>query len=804
MTRLLRELGNADLRGPLLVFVGAALTAAALLVGGPGTALAAGTDTVTYTGTGEHSFVLPPGVTSLHVVAIGAVGGTYGLLSGGFGGKVTGDVTVVPGSTLYAEVGGSGQESRYGVAASGGGASDIRTRPYASGLSPSDPRLLVAGGGGGSTGVDRGGDAGMPGADGHGSISNGVPAEGGAAGFPAGTGAGGAGERGELADEHGRPGVLGSGGDGGFVEFGGFPTFLTDEADGGYNGGGRAAGGEVTIGPGMREKLRGGGGGGGGWYGGGGGGGGALANSEDSGGGGGGGSDLVPPGGTAAIDSTVGIPSVAVSFFDSVAPAMSLDAVPAAITGTPTFSGSSATGFGDAGVKVEVFEGPSTSGSPIRSATAERDPTTGAWNASVAAPPQGQFTVRATQEDGAHNVSTPLTSTFFYDSVPPVLSVSSPAVGADTNATLPTLSGIAGTTPRDAGTVQVTVRNVANQVVATGSGPRDGATGAYAVTTTSAIPDGIYTAFATQSDSAGNTGASTTTTFFVDTVAPTVTMSAPPAASTDPTPTFGGSGGTAPFDVRVVDVHIYAGMTPGGSPLRTFHKNLDEAANYQVTAAALPDGTYTAQASEVDAAGNVGTSPARTFTVDTTTPAVTLTSPTTGSQTSEDPTFSGVGGTAPGDPGTVTVTVRTGSSSEGSYVETLAAPRDAASGAYSASSPKALPAGTYTAVAKQTDEVGHTGTSTAETFTVVASPAFTPGGGAGTGGGVIGPARCVVPKLIAKKLKASETALKAADCKIGKVTRSKGAKPRAAKVVKQSPKTGTVLAAQAAVKVTLG
>jgi hypothetical protein len=287
-------------------------------------------------------------------------------------------------------------------------------------------------------------------------------------------------------------------------------------------------------------------------------------------------------------------------------------------------------------------------------------------------------------------------------------------------------------------------------------------------------------------------------------------MSAPPAASTDPTPTFAGSGGTAPFDVRVVDVHIYAGTTPTGSPFRTFHKNLDEAGDYQVTAAALPDGTYTAQGSEVDAAGNVGTSPARTFTVDTTTPVVTLTSPTTGSQTSEDPTFSGVGGTAPGDPGTVTVTVRTGSSSEGSYVETIAAPRDAASGAYSASSPKTLPAGTYTAVAKQTDEVGHTGTSTAETFTVVASPAPTPAGGAGTGGGAeagggaIGPARCVVPKLIAKNLKASETTLKAADCKIGKVTRSKGAGPKAAKVVKQSPKAGTVLAARASVKVTLG
>ena len=46
-------------------------------------------------------------------------------------------------------------------------------------------------------------------------------------------------------------------------------------------------------------------------------------------------------------------------------------------------------------------------------------------------------------------------------------------------------------------------------------------TGFYSVTPLSALNDGIYTAQASQSDAAGNTGTSSTTTFTVDTVAPT-------------------------------------------------------------------------------------------------------------------------------------------------------------------------------------------------------------------------------------------------------------------------------------------
>jgi IPT/TIG domain/PASTA domain len=63
---------------------------------------------------------------------------------------------------------------------------------------------------------------------------------------------------------------------------------------------------------------------------------------------------------------------------------------------------------------------------------------------------------------------------------------------------------------------------------------------------------------------------------------------------------------------------------------------------------------------------------------------------------------------------------------------------------------------------------------------------------------------CTVPKLKGKKLKRAKKLLKASDCKLGKVKRRKGARAKAAKVVKQGPKRGKTLAPGSKVNVTLG
>jgi hypothetical protein len=275
-------------------------------VGAAGGAGPARADVVSFGPSGfEQSFTVPAGVTSVHVVAIGARGGggagTGGDSGqGGFGARATADIPVAPGQVLYVEVGSHGAAalgSSGGAAgfngggaggagigllggASGGGASDLRTLPR-SVTDSLTSRLIVAGGGGGGGGFSGpnscpscqdnpyGGPAGGDGA--------GVEpvAIGGKGATPSQPGAGGS--------RDGQDGSLGTGGGGGTPNTG-------------NNGGG--------------------GGGGGGAYGGGGGGGCQCSGGGVEGAGGGGGSSAFASNDTntsVGADAT-GRPSVTISF----------------------------------------------------------------------------------------------------------------------------------------------------------------------------------------------------------------------------------------------------------------------------------------------------------------------------------------------------------------------------------------------------------------------------------------------------------------------------------------------------------
>jgi hypothetical protein len=109
---------------------------------------------------------------------------------------------------------------------------------------------------------------------------------------------------------------------------------------------------------------------------------------------------------------------------------------------------------------------------------------------------------------------------------------------------------------------------------------------------------------------------------------------------------------------------------------------------------------------------------------DTTPPVVTLTSPANGSSTSDTtPTFAGVAGTASGDSTAVTVKVFAGTGTSGPLLQTLQATR-AGNGSYAVEASLPLALGTYTAQATQSDVAGNTGSSTANTFAVVAPAAY--------------------------------------------------------------------------------
>ena len=126
-----------------------------------------------YTATGQDSFTVPDGVTSLDVVAEGGAGdfggSAYGS-GGGDGAQVMADIPVTPGSTEDVEVGVGGGGGGFGLithccladGGSGGGLSGVYSCP-GDGTNPSCA-LLVAGGGGG------GGDFGLGGGGGTGAL----------------------------------------------------------------------------------------------------------------------------------------------------------------------------------------------------------------------------------------------------------------------------------------------------------------------------------------------------------------------------------------------------------------------------------------------------------------------------------------------------------------------------------------------------------------------------------------------------------------------------------------------------------
>jgi PASTA domain len=66
------------------------------------------------------------------------------------------------------------------------------------------------------------------------------------------------------------------------------------------------------------------------------------------------------------------------------------------------------------------------------------------------------------------------------------------------------------------------------------------------------------------------------------------------------------------------------------------------------------------------------------------------------------------------------------------------------------------------------------------------------------------PARCVVPKVIGKKLKAARKSIQKSGCSVGLVTKKHGVKAATGKVVRQSPNGSRIVAAHTAVNLKLG
>jgi Glycine rich protein len=121
------------------------------------------TQEFTHTGA-DQTFTVPAGVTSVAVTAVGAPGETKSqVLLGGRAATVSAILAVMPGQTLYVEVGTTTGEAKGfngGGPYGGGDATDVRTLPRVS-AGTLESRLIVAAGGG-AAGEFSGKDADVP------------------------------------------------------------------------------------------------------------------------------------------------------------------------------------------------------------------------------------------------------------------------------------------------------------------------------------------------------------------------------------------------------------------------------------------------------------------------------------------------------------------------------------------------------------------------------------------------------------------------------------------------------------------
>ena len=188
----------------------------------------------------------------------------------------------------------------------------------------------------------------------------------------------------------------------------------------------------------------------------------------------------------------------------------------------------------------------------------------------------------------------------------------------------------------------------------------------------------------------------------------------------NPSPLFSGTGAEEGGEVTL---RIYSGGSPTGTALQKPKVALSENGTWETTAEHLADGTYTAQVAQEDETElglEQALSESVTFTIDTTPPAVTITSPANGSSTSsQEQSVAGSGGIEPGDSSPVTVNLVADSATASPARESLILPVTGSgwSGTFGGLSP-----GTYTLQAEQTDDAGNLGLSAPVTFTVTPPP----------------------------------------------------------------------------------
>jgi Bacterial Ig-like domain len=391
---------------------------------------------------------------------------------------------------------------------------------------------------------------------------------------------------------------------------------------------------------------------------------------------------------------------------------------------TPSFSGTSNDESDP--LTVRVYGGEAAEGVPVQTLGTLVGPIGGVWeldDETVLDP--GTYTAVAEQVNVESEAGLSAPATFTIDTAAPTVSLVSP--GAQIAVSTPTLHGTAGTAPGDLTAITVAIHEGASTA---GSIVDEGdveAAGALWSEKLAQLPDGTYTAQATQADLAGNVGASEPVMFTIDTVAPQISLVSPGTLIANSTPTLHGTAGAAPGDLTAITVAIHKGSSTAG-PLVAEAGAEAQGETWTEKLAQLPDGTYTAQASQADQAGNTGASEAVIFEIDTTPPVPMILSPSYGTVLSASrPAFSGLAGVAPGDATTVALDIYAdGPGRVETLVESVGPLAVKQGGWTSSEAGKQLPDGIYTAFVHQSDQAGNAGISEPLLFVVEARPAVKP------------------------------------------------------------------------------
>jgi len=259
----------------------------------------------------------------------------------------------------------------------------------------------------------------------------------------------------------------------------------------------------------------------------------------------------------------------------------------------------------------------------------------------------------------------------------------------------PRIEGTAGTAAGDESTVSVTIYKE-GAVASSGSPSVNQISGEWSYAPS--LSDGTYTVRAIQRNEAGEEIGSAERTFRIDSTPPKVTITAPPAVTKVTTPTLGGVAGTEEGDHQEVLVTIHE-VKPEARTVVASASVSTSGATWSYTAPTLSDGTYTAEVTQEDWAGNVGRAGPATFKVEAESPKVTLEPLKTPSK-NKTPSFTGTAtNTTP-----VTVDIYAGATATGTPTATATATGTEKTWTSGAASP-ALPDGEYTATATQPSSI---------------------------------------------------------------------------------------------------